>query len=133
MSQETEDQTKHPGGRPSKYTSEMAVQAEKLCRLGATDQELADFFDVTEQTINNWKHQFPEFFESIKRGKVESDAEVADRLYHRAVGFEWDEQEPIKTKTVHYENGKRLKEEEEITLVTVHRVIPPDPTSAIFW
>ena len=59
-------------GRPSKYKEEYCEQAEKLARLGATDKEMADFFGVTEQTLNNWKtdkdgNETP-FFESLKRG-----------------------------------------------------------------
>ena len=73
-------------GQPTKYRPEMNEQAAKLCRLGATDAEMADFFDVTEQTINNWKSDHPDFFESIKRGKVLADAEVANSLYNRALG-----------------------------------------------
>ena len=42
-----------------------AEQARKLCLLG-TDAELADFFEVSESTINNWKFDYPEFSESIK-------------------------------------------------------------------
>src|SRR6185295_14648861 len=72
---------KHPGGRPSKFTQEMSEQVEKLCRLGATDKELADFFHIQVSTLNNWKQHFPEFMESIKRGKEISDMNVADRLY----------------------------------------------------
>lgn len=34
-------------GRPSGYKPEYAEQARKLCLLGATDQEIADFFEVT--------------------------------------------------------------------------------------
>ena len=33
-----------PMGRPPKYKPEFAEQAEKLCALGATDADLADFF-----------------------------------------------------------------------------------------
>jgi len=43
--------TGKPGGRPSGYREEFAEQARKLCRLGATDKELADFFGVDEATI----------------------------------------------------------------------------------
>lgn len=32
-------------GRPTKYRPEFAEQARKLCLLGATDKELADFFE----------------------------------------------------------------------------------------
>ena len=42
-------------GRPTDYKPEYCEQATKLCKLGATDAELGDFFEVTEQTINNWK------------------------------------------------------------------------------
>ncbi|WP_293933302.1 hypothetical protein [Sphingobacterium sp. UBA6645] len=59
--------------------------------LGATDAELGDFFNVTEQTINNWKEAHPEFFESIKKGKDFADAKVAEKLFHRALGFETTE------------------------------------------
>lgn len=76
-----------PGpGRDSKYQDDFADQAFKLCLLGATDSELADFFSVTETTINNWKKQYPAFFESMKAGKVRADAEVAHSLYRRATG-----------------------------------------------
>ena len=42
-------------GRPTKYKAEYAEQARKLCLLGATDMEMADFFEVSEFTINKWK------------------------------------------------------------------------------
>ena len=76
-----------PGpGRDTKYNPEFNDQARKLCLLGATDAELADFFDVCEATINNWKTQYPAFLESIRSGKTKADAEVADSLYRRATG-----------------------------------------------
>lgn len=107
-------------GRPTLYRPVYDEQAEKLCKLGATDKELADFFDVTEQTINNWKGEFPAFFESIKRGKVEADANVADRLYQRAMGYSHPD--------VHVSNYQG-----EVTLTDLIKHYPPDPTAAIFW
>ena len=76
---------KHAGGRPTKYKPEYADEAVKLCILGATDAEMADFFGVTEQTFNNWKHQYPEFFESLKDGKIKADANVSRSLYQTAI------------------------------------------------
>lgn len=73
------------GGRPTSYRKEYAEQAFKLCLLGFTDAELADFFGVSETTINNWKNAHPEFLESLKRGKSVADAEVAHTLYQTAV------------------------------------------------
>ena len=75
------------GGRPSKFTAAMCAQAEKLCRLGFTDAELADFFRVSEQTVNTWKRRHREFLESLKRGKAIAGGEVATSLYRRALGY----------------------------------------------
>ncbi|WP_228412518.1 terminase [Chryseobacterium sp. G0240] len=107
-------------GAPTKYNPEYNDQVYKICLLGATDKDLADFFNVAESTINNWKKEYPEFLESIKRGKQIADANVADRLYQRALGFEHDSEE---IKVI----------EGDIERVPVRKVYPPDPTSAIFW
>ena len=53
-------------GRPSKFKPEYVDQARKLAQLGATDREVAEFFNVSEQTPNTWKHVHPEFLESLK-------------------------------------------------------------------
>ena len=79
--------TKKKGGRPSKFNPRFTKEVEKLCKLGATDVQLADFFEVTRQTVDNWKKEHPEFFASIKKGKLVADNEVARSLYHRAIGY----------------------------------------------
>jgi hypothetical protein len=113
-------------GRPTDYRPEYNEQAYKLCLLGATDKELADFFDVTEQTINNWKSEYSEFFESIKKGKDLADANVADRLYQRAIGFEHDSEE-IKVVSDGQGMGSSIER------VPVKKIYPPDTVAAIFW
>ena len=54
------------GGRPTLYQESYPDQARKLCLLNATDEDLADFFDVSVATISNWKNDHPEFLEAIK-------------------------------------------------------------------
>jgi hypothetical protein len=82
------DKQKHPGGAPTKYKREYNAQVEKLCKLGATDAEIAEFFDVCEATVNNWKIKEPQFLESLKRGKMLADMNVAESLYKKANGYE---------------------------------------------
>lgn len=107
--------------RPSKYKIEYENQVYKLCLLGATDKELADFLEISESTLNEWKIKYPMFSESIKRGKEIADATVAEKLYHRAIGYQHKE-----TKIVSYEG--------EITdQIDIDKHYPPDPTAAIFW
>ena len=72
-------------GRPTDYKPEYDDQVYKLCLLGYTDAQLGVFFDVTEQTINNWKNAHPSFFESIKSGKDIADGEVVDSLRRKAM------------------------------------------------
>lgn len=79
---------KNPVGRPTLYKPEYCEQARKLCLLGSTDKELADFFNVSFDTIQEWKKVYPEFSYSIREGKEVADANVADRLYQRAMGYE---------------------------------------------
>jgi len=76
---------KNKGGRPTKYNVEMNEQATKLCLLGAKDSELATFFNVSESTINKWKLDHPKFSESLRLGKDDADAEVAQSLYKTAL------------------------------------------------
>ena len=88
----THTERANAGGRPTDYKPEYDEQAEKLCKLGATDKVLADFFNVSETTINNWKIAYPSFFESITRGKVLPDDKVEEALFNTAIGYEYEEE-----------------------------------------
>ena len=111
---------KHAGGRPTDYKPEYAIQAGKICLLGATDKKLADFFEVSEVTINAWKKKYPEFLKSIKESKDIADGNVAKSLYERANGYSHPD--------VHIGNYKGMP---IITDIIKH--YPPDATSMIFW
>lgn len=78
------------GGRPSLWRDEFVEQAYKLTLLGATNQELAGFFGVADTTIDKWIKEKPEFSGAITRGKHLADANVAERLYNRALGYSHD-------------------------------------------
>lgn len=83
--------TTNNSGRPTKYLKAYADQARKLCILGATDIQLATFFEVSESTISLWKVTHPEFSEAVKGAKIFADAQVAEALYKRALGFTYQE------------------------------------------
>lgn len=111
-----------PAGRPTDYKPEYAEQAKKLCELGATDQELANFFGVDVRTIHNWKHAHAEFFHSIKAAKDAADERVERSLYQRAIGYE---QEEVK---IFMPSGA-----EQPVYAPFTAKIAPDTTAAIFW
>lgn len=108
------------GEKNSKYKSEYDKQAYKLCLLGATDKQLADFFDVTERTINTWKENHSTFFQSLKSGKLHADAVVADSLFNRAIGYSHPEE-------------KIFNNQGEIVTYDTIKHYAPDTTAAIFW
>ena len=77
---------KHPGGRPSKLTPQLAVKIFDLSRHGLTDKVIARTLDVTERSITNWKSS-TEFFLSLKAAKKDVDSRVEESLSRRALGF----------------------------------------------
>jgi len=74
-------------GRPTKYRAEFCARAYRLCLLGLTDKELAECFGVNEETLITWKAKYPKFAKSISSGKIDADAEVAEKTFHRAKGY----------------------------------------------
>jgi DNA-binding XRE family transcriptional regulator len=108
------------GGRPSVYKSEYVQQAYLYCKLGAIDEQLAEFFDVSVQTINNWKKEHYEFNLALKAGKRIADLEVVEALYKKATGYE------------HPDVDIKMYEGQIIQTPLIKRY-PPDTTAAIFW
>jgi hypothetical protein len=104
-------------GRKTLYKKEFDNMAYKLCLLGYTDDDLAEFFEVTKQTINHWKHKHDSFFDSLIRGKSHADAEVANALYNRAIGL--------------------IVKEDAVTrdgnIVTLNKQLAPDAAAAKHW
>jgi len=107
-------------GRPTAYKPEYAEQAMRLCLLGAVDSELGDFFGVSEQTINAWKGRYPDFLESLRRGKTEADSRVAERLYARAIGYEHEEE-------------KLWNHQGQVIRAETTKHYPPDTMAAALW
>ena len=116
----SDDDEKRGVGRPTKYKQEYEELAYNYCLLGATDAKLAIFFDVDESTINNWKIDFPEFLESIKKGKEIADSHVAQSLFKKATGYE-------------HEAVKIFNDQGSAMVVPYVEKFAPDTTAAIFW
>jgi hypothetical protein len=107
-------------GRKTKYHKEYDKQVYKLCLLNATDAQIADYFGVSESTLNLWKLKHKDFSESIKDGKIRADAEVAKSLHSRAVGYSHPD--------VHISNYQG-----DITITEITKHYPPDTAAAFIW
>lgn len=109
-----------PAGRPTEYQPEYAEQAAKLCALGATDYELADFFEVDTRTIYRWKNAHEEFCQAVTCGKERADERVERALYNRAVGYT-------------FESEKVFQFQGEVIRAPTAEHVPPDPSAAKLW
>jgi len=99
------EKKKHPGGRPSKYDKVLyPLLGYWVGRAGLIDRDVAKVFNITESTLNKWKKDYPEFSESLKKGKDTPDDQVESALLKKALGYEYQ--------------GKYY---------------PPDTTAMIFW
>lgn len=109
-------------GRPSAYKPEFAKSAEKLAALGATDIEVADFFEVDVRTVYRWKHDHEDFCQALNVGKTKADERVINSLYQKAIGYE---QEAVK---IFMPAGADAP-----VYAPYREKIAPDTTAAIFW
>jgi hypothetical protein len=108
--------------RPTSYKAEFSVQAVKLCELGATDIDLADFFGVEVRTVYRWKIDHAEFCQALKSGKEAADDRVERSLYHKAVGYTHDAVKIF------------MPANADAPVYAPYREhVPPDTTAAIFW
>jgi hypothetical protein len=96
------------------------VVAEYVCRLGATDTDLAEVFGVTVATVAGWMADIPDFAHAVSAGRDLADGIVAESLYRLGVGYSHPEDRVL------VRRGVPLK-------VTVTRHYPPHGKSCITW
>ena len=109
------------GGRRPQYIKSYNDLAYKYCLLGATNAQLADYFGVTEQSINRWKNKYKDFKFALQKGKQVADAEVAHQLFKRATGYK------------HPEDKIFCNSDGEVTTVKTTKHYPPDTGAAFIW
>jgi hypothetical protein len=107
-------------GPKPKYDPIFAGHARRLCMLGATMQELADYFGVARCTIATWSAQYPDFGQAVNEGRLTADSVLAERLYEKAKGYE------VQTERLVQIDG-------EWKPVTYTRRMPPDTQALTFW
>lgn len=117
---------KHPTttGASGGFRPEFIVQAERLCLLlGATNKDLAQFFEVSESLIGSWMGSEPLFGEAVRRGKLVADGRVAESLYQQAIGGHTARKQKV---MVHRTTGR-------VEIVTYEEEVPPNAAAAMFW
>jgi hypothetical protein len=107
-------------GRPTKYQADYPRWARAFCMLRATDNDLAQCFNVSLGTIIRWLKDEPEFRAAVDEGRHVADARVVEALYDRAIGY-----------TIPFENVIVINS--KVRKIITHRHIPPDLRAIKFW
>ena len=128
---------RHRGGRPVKYKTDYARMAEVACSQGGfTDQKLSLLFDVSKSTINRWKKDHPQFWDSIKSGKEKFDYEVVEKAFlKRCTGFSYNETiwEPVIVDEIDSETGDTIKVTKMMVTKRVRKTVVPDAKGCMDW
>jgi hypothetical protein len=101
----------------SAYNPGFNRRATDYCLLGATNEELAAFFNVHLSSVEQWLVEIPSFARAVSRGREVANVRVVKALHAAATGYKHDE---VKLNVV---KGKLRK-----TVVTKH--YPPSVNAA---
>lgn len=107
-------------GRPTRYIPAYCTLVKKLCKIGATDDQIADFIGIHRDTLYEWKKVHPEFSDALKTAKEDFDEQVEKSLLHRALGYEHPD-----TKILQH-NGVPI-------VVKTVKHYPPSEIACFFW
>jgi len=111
-------------GRKSKYEDLVKPRLSWIneqIRNGVTEKAVAEALGITEQTLTNYKHKYPELVAALNDGK---GADVLQKLINSGIEAacgKWIEEETTVIQLD--ENGKPSKRQKTIT----KRYLPPNP------
>jgi hypothetical protein len=108
------------GGRPTTYKPENVEIARQACMIGATNDTLAERFEVCRRTIDNWIATIPEFSTAVRKGREVADEAVVSALFARATGM------AQRMTKVFCHRGQPVTANYTVQL-------PPDVRACIFW
>lgn len=112
-------------GRKTVYDKDKIIpKIIEYCKMGLTEAQMASNLGIVMSTLSCWKLKYKEISETLKAGKEEIDIQVENALFKRATGFETEE-----TTTI----AKNSSNSQTTEIHKTKKLIPPDPTSMIFW
>lgn len=111
--------------RPSKYDTEVKPYLDdirKAVESGATIEEIATAFNLSESSIYKYKKEKTEFSKAFARGRGKVVIDIKAALLKKALGYEYEEEKKI---------GRKDKDGENIILIEkTKKHIPPSETAA---
>ena len=103
------------------------ILLEGWARDGLTDEQIAEKMGISRSTLSEWKNQFSDISDALKKGKEVVDKMVENALLKRALGYSYKET----TRELFVDKATGI-EKLKVTKVVEKEVIP-DTTAQIFW
>ena len=116
-------------GPKRKFSDQDLWAIEHLAKLGATNIQIAQFFQVTVSTVEYWSKKYDDYRIAFKRGGLEADMLVVQGLYKRAVGYSYIEEEYTQIER----DGEKVPLSEMCLVKRVKKTLAPDVKAAIKW
>jgi hypothetical protein len=108
-----------------KFKNDFSRQVYYLMRLGARQQDVAEFFGVSTSTVAIWAERNEDFKQAAREGAIMFGMKVAETLGQRALGYDYTETEMAE----HLDKYGRVHKLMKVT----NRHMPPDVTAIIFY
>ena len=122
--------------RPNKKDNieENLKKIEEWTAQGLTMKQIAHNLNISVSTLYKYKKESVKFSDTVKKGREKSVKILENSMFEAAVGYNYKHKVPVKTKHVEYnpENGKKLREWEEVVEVEVVEHVPANTTAGIF-
>ena len=75
----------------TKYEEDFPARVEEYASKGLTNHDISKNLGISQETFYQYVNNYPEFSESLKRGKAITDQIVESALYKNAIGYEFEE------------------------------------------
>lgn len=107
-----------------KHEESMANEVARLARFGLTNEEIAEFYEITGQTFQRYLRDIKEFRDALMEGRMLDSMKVVDSLHKQALGY-MVEEEVIAQHVTRQGDIVELKS-------TTKKYVQPSATAAIY-
>ena len=109
-------------------------QIKEWTAQGLTLEQIANNLNISKSTLYKYKNEIKQFSDTVKKGREKAVQTLENAMFQAATGYNYINTVPVKTKHVEYnpENGKKLREWEEVVEVETVEHVPANATAGIF-
>ena len=106
-----------------------------MARDGKTDEQIADKIGISRSTLSEWKVQYSDIADALKKNKDVFDIEVEEALHKKTLGYNVELKKTFKVKHVVYseETGKKIGEVETLETGIEEIHVPADTMAQMYW